>query len=256
MRIVIMLILIATLALPAEPRTWRVNMAGTGDAPTLHAAMDSAATWDSVLVEAGRYELLSPLRVPRGVQLIGESGPAETFMEGPYLAPGTVDLLSGARLHGIHVRGSTLVVLFAHEGAAVDYCIIEATIPVDIIQGEPAEFRNCLFIGGEVAMIATFGACIIMSDLGTYAVGSTFYVNDVLGAVHPQIDLSMNFNFSLDPQFCGLPGSGNYFLQSSSPCLSENNPYGLPFLVGPLGVGCGAVRLEQRTWGSIKALYR
>jgi hypothetical protein len=258
MRVLILLFVVAGLATSAESRTWRVNTAGTGDAPTLHAAMDSAATWDSVLVAGGEYELEQSLYVPPGVSLIGESGPAQTLLyRDDYLAPGAVSLGGGARITGIHVRGNTYAVLFLH-GAAADYCIIEALINVRLVQGEgnPSEFRNCLFIGGEVGMIATFSACIIMSDLGSYTVGSTFYVNDVLGAVDPQIDLSANFNFSLDPQFCGVEGSGNYYLKSSSPCLPENNPDGLPFLVGPLGMGCGAVRTEERTWGSIKAMYR
>ena len=36
-----------------EARTWYVNEAGTGDAPTIPAAMDSAAYGDTVLVGPG-----------------------------------------------------------------------------------------------------------------------------------------------------------------------------------------------------------
>ncbi len=242
-----------------EARTWRVNTAGTGDAPTLHAAMDSVVTGDIVLVEAGQYVLESSLFVPPGVRLVGESGPAQTLLyRDEYLAPGTVSLGSNAGMIGIHVRGNTLPVLFLH-GAGALYCIVEAAIGQSVVEGEgnPSRFESCLFLGGEIAMPATFISCIIMSNLGSYAVGSTLINNDVLGSVHPAIDASSaNLNFSLDPQFCGVPGSGNYFLRSTSPCLAENNPYGSPQLIGPLRVGCGAVGMEQRTWGGIKAMYR
>jgi hypothetical protein len=260
MRAIIALILLVSMAPRSESRTWRVNTAGTGDAPTLHAAMDSANVGDVVLAEAGEYLLESSLFVPPGVRLVGESGPAQTLLyRDEYLAPATVSLGSGAGVSGIHVRSNTYAVLFLH-GAAADNCIIEALIDVSLVQGEggPSEFRNCLFIGGEVAMAAEFYLCILMSDLGTWAVGSTLIGNDVLGFVHPEIDASSaNFNFSLDPQFCGVPGSGNYFLQSTSPCAPWNHPLGAsPILIGPLPVGCGAVSAKERTWGGVKALYR
>lgn len=107
-------------------------------------------------------------------------------------------------------------------------------------------------------MPARFTTCIIMSSMGSLAVGSIVLASNVLGSVHPDIDASSaNLNFSLDAQFCGVPGSGNYYLRSTSPCLPENNPFGpAPYLVGPLGMGCGAVSVQERTWGSIKAMYR
>jgi hypothetical protein len=96
------------------------------------------------------------------------------------------------------------------------------------------------------------------AERSDYAVGSTVVLSDVLGQVGPRIDVSsFNFNFSLDPQFCGIPGSGNYFLKSTSPCLPENNPF-IPTSgwVGPLPAGCGAVSVQATTWGAVKALYR
>ncbi len=259
MKRIIFVIAIVGFSSAGETRTWRVNTAGTGDAPTLHAAMDSVVTGDIVLVEAGQYALGSALGVPENVQLIGESGPAQTLLYlDDFLEPTAVSLLSGAQLSGIYLRGNTIPVLFLH-GAGAEYCIVEATIGQAVVQGEgnPSRFENCLFLGGEIAMPATFVSCIIMSNLGSYAVGSTLINNDVLGSVHPAIDASSaNLNFSLDPQFCGVPGSGNYFLQSTSPCLPENNPFGSPQLIGPLSAGCGAVSVEERTWGGIKAMYR
>jgi hypothetical protein len=95
-----------------------------------------------------------------------------------------------------------------------------------------------------------------MSDMNSYASGSQLTECDILGQVASGIDITTDFNFSLDPQFCGIPGSGNYFLQSTSPCLPGNAPYLFPFQIGPLGAGCGSVKVETTTWGAVKAMYR
>ena len=64
-------------------------------------------------------------------------------------------------------------------------------------------------------------------------------------------------NFSLDPQFCGILGTGNYQLQSDSPCAPGNHPTGVDCgLIGALPVICGAVEVQTKTWGSIKSLYK
>ena len=244
----------------ADARTWRVNTAGTGDAPNLYAAMDSAQALDVVLVEAGEYHLSSQLRVPGSVRLVGESGPGHTLLyRDEYLDGGTISLLAGATISGIYVRGNTQVVLFIHLNGFADHCILESTVDVDVVQNEGGKptFQNCLFVGGEIGCSADLVRCIIFSDLGNRAVGSWVVECDVLGSVDPRIDVSSyDANFSLDPQFCGIPGSGNYFLKSTSPCLPGSNPYGSPHLTGPLGAGCGAVSVQSSTWGAIKALYR
>jgi hypothetical protein len=222
--------------------------------------MDSARDYDTVLLEAGEYNVPTGLSVTHNVRLVGEAGPAYTviYRDDP-LAPSVVGLLSGASISGIHVRGNTYVVLFSHTAAPADHCIVESLYHIPLVQGEGGipNFDNCMFIGGEIGMKANFTSCIMFSDLDSYAVGSTIFLCDVLGYVRPGIDAgSLNLNFSLDPQFCGLPGSGNYFLRSTSPCLPENNPYGSPSLTGPVGLGCGAVATQPSTWGAVKALYR
>lgn len=63
-------------------------------------------------------------------------------------------------------------------------------------------------------------------------------------------------NISVDPQFCGIVGSGNYSLQADSPCLGHHDlPCGDQYM-GALPAECGTVSVENKTWGAIKALYR
>jgi predicted outer membrane repeat protein len=65
---------------------------------------------------------------------------------------------------------------------------------------------------------------------------------------------SQGDNFSSDPLFCGVLGSGNYFLRSNSLCAPQNRVDGE--LIGALLVGCGALPVKQQTWGAIKARFR
>lgn len=62
-------------------------------------------------------------------------------------------------------------------------------------------------------------------------------------------------NMVTDPNFCDM-FNDNYFLCADSPCLSENNEYGV--LIGAYRSICGPCgsQVEAMTWGSIKALYR
>lgn len=64
-------------------------------------------------------------------------------------------------------------------------------------------------------------------------------------------------NISLDPQFCGIFGSNNYYLQSDSPCAPGNHPDGEECgLIGVYPVSCGPISTKSSTWGKIKRLQR
>jgi hypothetical protein len=64
-------------------------------------------------------------------------------------------------------------------------------------------------------------------------------------------------NFFTDPEYCGVDDSGNYFLQSDSPCAPGNHPDGYECgLIGALPVNCGKVDVEKKSWGSIKSMYK
>jgi len=71
--------------------------------------------------------------------------------------------------------------------------------------------------------------------------------------------IGSNGNISIDPQFCALDpvASGNFYLQSDSPCAPGNHPDSYPCgVIGKFSVGCGSESTEETSWGKIKDMYR
>jgi hypothetical protein len=63
-------------------------------------------------------------------------------------------------------------------------------------------------------------------------------------------------NISIDPEFCGIEGSGNYYLQSDSPCAPGNHPLGTDCgRIGAFPVNCETVPVADKSWGAIKNLF-
>jgi parallel beta-helix repeat protein len=125
------------------------------------------------------------------------------------------------------------------------------------------------FIGGTIQFYSGSGGWIrrnivASSWLGIECVGASpviecnnvFNASQKYGGDCPD-QTGINGNISVDPQFCGIPGSGNYYLQSSSPCAPNNHPDGTNCgQIGAFGVACGSVATKETTWGGLKALYR
>jgi predicted outer membrane repeat protein len=65
--------------------------------------------------------------------------------------------------------------------------------------------------------------------------------------------LDTDGNISEDPQFCGMIGTGNFELQSDSPCTSGNNDCGT--LIGAMPQTCGESSAKSSSWSDVKLLY-
>jgi len=79
---------IALVAVASHARTWNVRPDASGDAPTIQAAMDSAASGDLVLLAPGTYTWTSQnasgtsmVRIARDVVLRGTSGAAASVLD-------------------------------------------------------------------------------------------------------------------------------------------------------------------------------
>jgi parallel beta helix pectate lyase-like protein len=70
---------------PTFSRTWYILNDGSGDAPTVQAGIDSAATGDTVLVAPGTYYERLLFR-GRNIVVCSSAGPAQTILDGGNLA--------------------------------------------------------------------------------------------------------------------------------------------------------------------------
>lgn len=168
-------------------------------------------------------------------------------------------------------------------------CVITSTTFVNNQDSGYDGFGDEVSIGGESTQATLIGCTIISDDPNIdgavfgNSVGSQFALQEcvvILGendridacwnpiqiscsnvfshVAHPWIDcyadqLGVNGNFSEDPQFCGVSGSGNYYLQSDSPCAPANN--GCSAQIGAFPVGCEAVSTEDTSISTIKSLF-
>src|SRR5262245_61583098 len=74
-------LLIAFFFEPAPVRTWNVFVDGSGDAPTVQAGIDSAASSDTVLVHPGTYFEWITFR-NKNVVVKSSAGPGQTVIDG------------------------------------------------------------------------------------------------------------------------------------------------------------------------------
>lgn len=102
----------------SDARTWYIQPDGSGDAPTIQAAIDSASAGDSVLVAAGTYTWTaqggdhtglpgpSMVNMRSGVTLRSESGPEVTILDAE--GNGRVircETTANARIEGFTIQG-------------------------------------------------------------------------------------------------------------------------------------------------------
>lgn len=287
----------------AHGRTWRVNEAGTGDAPSIAAALDSCAAGDSVLVAAGNYEIDSNLLIGDRVTLVSQAGAAATVLERSGATTvgalvGTESIVEGFTFKSVLFAGGTS---FSHDGR-ISNNIIRGT-------GDHSECAMCFWEYGRMTIsgncIYSYGGGIGLSessefifdhntitDCGTaisldgsypwntirnnLIVGNKYGIN-LSGGVAGEVSCNnvfgnsignyvygtdptgMNGNISVDPQFCAVdpPGSGNFLLQSDSPCAPGNHPNGTSCgLIGAYPVGCQEISVKPASWGTIKSIFR
>jgi hypothetical protein len=133
-----------------------------------------------------------------------------------------------------------------------------------------AEFRNCTFVGngaptgGAVACgtgaMPVFSNCILAFSSG----GASAWCSGASGpafthccsygnAAGDSLCGDVGDNLYSDPLFCDVP-AGDYHLRDDSPCLPDNNAW--HELIGAFTGECQSSAIEQRSWSTIKAMFR
>lgn len=95
------------------------------------------------------------------------------------------------------------------------------------------------------------GAAMMCQSGATPAVSCSVYWNNAGGDDICGTDLGDNL--ATDPLFCGGYLSGNYTVQSNSPCAPALSACGQQ--IGAFGVGCALTPTLPATWGRLKSLY-
>ncbi len=280
----------------AHSRTWHVNVSGTGDAPTIQAAIDSSSGGDTILVGPGTYAYALPLIIEDkdGLTVMSESGPQSTSVNAIALNFANYTSILGFTFenyqNGIvlawshHLRVENNIVRNATEAGFNVYVASEVTIKNNLIYGcqtgmnigdvsgnievRSTTISHCSGCGilTDATPLALVNSIVSFNSVGVRAVNpisilcSDVYGNstnyDLLGMSDPT---GADGNISADPLYCGVEPqqSGNFLLQSTSPCAPGNHPDGYSCdLIGRGTVGCGNTAVNKSTWGIIKSLYR
>jgi hypothetical protein len=248
----------------SDARTWYIRADGTGDAPTIQAGLDSATAGDIVLLGSGTYYVndQNGIDIPPGVVVTSESGPAATIVQASVVPTYALfGVGAGSEVSGLWMKPVQVTTVSAYgPGARISHNIIEAFSFSDggiLVYGQ-ATITNNLIMGGSTGI--RFMDCpsetVVENNIILNGVicGACPFYGGYCNVVRGTIVGTCVFGYDVDPQFCGTPGSGNYYLQADSPCAPGRIDY--CGLIGPLPVGCGSVATEEKTWGAIKAIYQ
>jgi hypothetical protein len=283
--ILIMIVLFA--AGSASAATWYVAPLG-GDATTIQGGIDLASNGDEVVVAAGTYTGPGNVNVSfngKAILVRSENGPYITIIDCQGSARGFLFITAegpGSILEGFTIRNGMEAkggaILCDDTSPVIRYNILSgnnATTSggaIHLKKGAAAVHHNTMDGNGAPA-----GGGIALQGPGTPQIYQNIVCNSTAGGA---MSCAGNFtgslvgcndffantggdavcagdngsNFSLDPLFCGIPGSGNYYLQQTSPCVAAYSPCFQD--LGALGIACQVTATEKITWGRVKSLYR
>jgi hypothetical protein len=288
--------------------TWYVKVDGTGDAPTIQAALDSCINGDTVLVAPGTY--LQPAITfweKDSLTIMSEEGANATFLH----LDGISVIMLASGTNGITIKGFTFEDSQG-SGLGIDWCThvvitenifrhnqqyallistsgfvtvtynlfcsnrdgIRCTDETNyiVISNNTISYNN--IIAGE-----EIGSGINLDTVGSYDISNNIITHNRYGILTRALFITFTcnnvfnneFNYDLNPsmpdptgtngnisffvQFCGTNPdvSGNFYLQSDSPCAPGNHPTGYECgLIGRFPVNCGTTDARMESWGRIK----
>jgi len=285
----IFFVLSTGLATTSPAATWYIKADGTGDAANIQAGITASADGDTVLLAAGTYTGVGNYDIDflgRDIVVTSESGavatvidcqgngrgfvfqsaePATSILEGLTITNGYIANRGGAVYitnASPTIRNNVMVANTADNAGGGMYVRQSASI----IENNTIT-ENFGLNGGGIACGAS-GAPLVSYNLITYSTAGggvsctggganpTYTCNDIFGNTGGDALCGTDGgnNVSGDPEYCGILGSGNVYLQSDSPCAPAFSPCGI--LIGALPVQCGSVSNRNKTWGGMKSMFQ
>jgi hypothetical protein len=158
----IVLLALCTLATATAARTWYVKVDGTGDVPTIQAAIDVADPGDVILVAAGRYTwanqgggspphaMIHIGRYRDGFTLRSESGPEATIIDAQRQGRGFfIDGFNNIEIDGFTITGGLAPAFGDHTGGGIAAAHTADVIKNCIFENNEARVGGGLFLGGH-----------------------------------------------------------------------------------------------------------
>lgn len=277
----------------ASQTTWVVRSDGSGDVPTIKAAIESAVSGDAISVWGGDYYEDSLVvdgkdihfQYQNGVPVIISSyyrqGSGITFRN---VGPQT-------NLFGFEFREYATGISIENSGGMFWYCIISdcdtgievsgaSTSPgiqfilvescgtgISLLDGSGISIRNMTIVDALTGIESLGGSAVITRSIvngcetGALCSGGSislscnnFYLNTTdYSGCAAGID-----DFYGLTRFCyaaeGSPGP--YYLHVDSPCWAENNACSANVGVFTSSPGCIGTAVEETSWGAIKKIHR
>jgi len=166
------------------------------------------------------------------------------------------------RLPGIKLYNSTFERNYSHRGAAVLFDATRGTVRECTLFGDRSADASIVCTRAAridlercIASFASSGAAVAL-QLDSRADVTNCVVFGNAGGDSLTGDLMyLHGNLFTDPLFCDI-ASSDYSLCENSPCLPDNNDWGVQ--IGAHGQGCGPCDnpVKHTSWGSIKAMFR
>lgn len=291
----IAMVLLPLWAAGATARTWYVYPSGIGgNAPTIQAAVDSAAvSGDVILLKTGVFHEQNI--VIDGKSVLIDQSEGQVYIRPLSFGSGACFIVrnapAGFTLNSVSLRGFDTAIAFEASAGYVQfvamrecnravsvtgssssptvwYGLIDSCgVGIEVSGGAAVTVRNetivhcgtgALFTGGATTLARTilYGCGTALSCAGGAVTSSC---NDLFanGADFAGCSAGAGDIFS-DPMFCFAvaPSPGPYWLHVDSPCLTKVNPCGVTIGAFVAAAGCTGAAVERTTWGSLKGLYR
>jgi len=292
----IALLLFATILFgggPATTATLVVKANGTGDVPTIRAAIDSVSTGDGIVVWGGYYHEDDLIVDGKDIYFQYQNGTpviiSSSYRQGTGITFRNVG--AGTNLlgfefrefaRGISIENSAGIYWFCNlidcaaaievSGASSSPDIMFSLVDscgtgISLLDGSGTEIRNLTVVNAETGVealggTATVTRCIIYGCVtGAFCSGGSislscnnFHLN---AADYSGCAASLDDFYGLT-RFCYSAGGspGLYYLHVDSPCWAENNACGVDvgaFIQLP---GCTGTAVEETSWGAIKEMHR
>jgi len=185
-------VILSVFPCPGFSRTWRVKVDGTGDVPTIQAAIDAAGMDDSILVGPGTYSwtshgtgdatygMIKMLKDASALTIVGEMGALMTILDGESMGrvfyfmgyyPGTP---GGLTLDGFTFTGGTPTLPSQLVGGAFTAHMSSPILRNCSFTGNYADQGGAVWCGGQGG--PTFENCYFEGNSARYG-GAIFLIN-------------------------------------------------------------------------------